>query len=226
MDTYVYIHVCCINQWQEVFANLMSEIRASGLYEDVKEIRCGIVGRYAPTALFDDPKIVIAGHSKNLKLYETSTLNLLREHARHADFNVLYLHTKGVSHVPDTPRYAHVLDWVRYLCHFTIHRHATCREELRTHDAVGVNLQGAAHNDSLHYSGNFWWATSRYIRTLDACVQSSHNAPEFWLTERRTGSYLSLWTSGVNHYDEPYPRDRYADTPTSPATQTSWPPAT
>jgi len=227
MDTYIYIHVCCINQWQDVFANLMSEIKASGLYEDVKEIRCGIVGRYAPTALFDDPKIVIAGHSNKLKLRETSTLNLLHQHARLADFHVLYLHTKGVSHVPGTPRHAHVLDWVRYMCHFNIHRHTTCREELRTHDAVGVNLQGAAaHDDCLHYSGNFWWSTSQYIRTLSACVQTSHNAPEFWLTEARTGSYLSLWTSGVNHYDEPYSRDQYADTATSPVTQTSWPPAT
>jgi hypothetical protein len=112
---------------------------------------------------------------------------------------------------------------VDYLCHFTIDRHAECREHLRTRDAVGVNLQGDAPGDALHYSGNFWWSTSRYLRTLDACVHSHHNAPEFWLTETRTGSYLSLWTSGVNHYDQPYPRERYVGAPPSSATQTSWP---
>jgi hypothetical protein len=87
-----------------------------------------------------------------------------------------------------------------------------------------VNLQGAEPGHCLHYSGNFWWSTATYIRTLKRCRQSSHNAPEFWLTESRAGSYLSLWTSGVNHYDQPYPAAGYVDRPASAETLTSWPP--
>jgi hypothetical protein len=224
MDTYIYIHVCCMNQWPEVFANLMYRIKESRLYDDVKAIRCGVVGAYGGTTMFDDPKIVISRHSDNLKLFETCTLNLLHEDAQREDFDVLYLHTKGVSHLPGTPRHSHVVDWVNYLCHFNIGQHATCRKHLHTHDAVGVNLQGVEPWNSLHYSGNFWWSKAAYIRTLNRCRQSSHNAPEFWLTESRAGSYLSLWTSGVNHYDRPYPLDRYVGKAVSAETRTSWPP--
>ena len=212
MDTYAYIHVCCLNQWQQVFASLMSRIKQSGLYEELTEIRCGVVGAYAATTVFDDPKVVIAGQSDNLQLYETSTLNLLHAHAQQEDFHVLYLHTKGVSHEPQTSAHANILDWVNYMSHFTIDQHARCRESLQTHDAVGVNLQDGHPDDALHYSGNFWWSKSAYIRTLSKCLQSSHNAPEFWLTETRSGSYLSLWTSGVDHYAEPYPQSRYVGT--------------
>jgi hypothetical protein len=113
---------------------------------------------------------------------------------------------------------------VNYLCHFNITQHQTCRAHLHTHDAVGVNLQGAAPNDMLHYSGNFWWSTSRYIRTLNKCIHAGHTSPEFWLTETRSGSYLSLWTSGVDHYDEPYAADRYVGMTLSTDAQTSWPP--
>jgi hypothetical protein len=223
MNTYIYIHVCCMNQWRDVFANLIYRIKESGLYDEVKGIRCGVVGRFGDATIFDDRKIEIA-HSGNVKLYETSTLNLLHEHARQEDFDVLYLHTKGVSHRPGTRRHAHVVDWVNYLCYFNIHQHATCRKHLHTHDAAGVNLQGAEPGNCLHYSGNFWWSKAAYIRTLNRCVHSSHNAPEFWLTESRAGSYLSLWTSGVNHYDQPYPPDRYIGRAVSSETRTSWPP--
>ncbi len=226
MDNYVYIHVCCLNQWQEIVASLMHKIKESRLYDDVKEIRCGVVGEYGDATVLNDPKIVIVGHSNDVKLYETSTLNLLHEHAQQEDFNALYIHTKGVSHGPTAPDHANVVDWVNYLSHFNISRHRTCRRYLQTHDGVGVNLLGTSPQETLHYSGNFWWSKSPYIRKLDRCVQSSHNAPEFWLTETRMGSYISLWNSGVNHYDDPYPIDRYAGQSVMRRIPTSWPPVT
>ena len=204
----------------------MRKIRDSGLYDKVKEIRCGVLGAYGDTTVFDDPKIVIAGRSADLQLYETSTLNLLHEHAQQEEFRVLYLHTKGVSHPLGTRHHDNVSDWVNYLCHFNISQHETCLEYLRTHDGVGVNLQGEVFPDTLHYSGNFWWSKSQYLRTLEPCVRSSHNAPEFWLTETRKGSYMSLWTSGVNHYDDPYPASRYVREEMPHGAPTSWPVAT
>jgi hypothetical protein len=208
--SYIYIHVCCLNHWQDVFASLIHKIKDSGLYEMVKEIRCGVVGEYEDASVFDDPKITIVGHARDVSLRETSTLNLLHEHAQREEFDVLYVHTKGVSHDPDSFCFVNVREWVEYLCHFNIYRHERCRALLRTYDAVGVNLQGGrSEGDALHYSGNFWWSKASYIRTLNRCEQTSHNAPEFWLTETRAGSYRSLWHSGVNHYHEPYPASRY-----------------
>jgi hypothetical protein len=210
LNSYVYVHVCCLNHWRDVFASLIHKIKDSGLYDVVKGIRCGVVGEDVDASAFDDPKITIVRRSHDVTVYETSTLNLLHEHAQREEFNVLYVHTKGVSYGPDSDRFANVRDWVEYLGHFNIYRHRTCRALLHTHDAVGVNLQGGENeDDALHYSGNFWWSKASYLRTLNPCEQTSHNAPEFWLTETRVGSYVSLWTSGVDHYQEPYPASRY-----------------
>ena len=37
MKTYIYFHICCINNYETVFYNLMDKIKNSGLYNDVTE---------------------------------------------------------------------------------------------------------------------------------------------------------------------------------------------
>jgi len=32
-----------------------------------------------------------------------------------------------------------------------------------------------------HYSGNFWWANSTYIKKLPKVIGGSYTAPEFWI---------------------------------------------
>ena len=41
---YVYIHVCCINNWQDVFRNMLHQIHESGLYDKINEIRTVVIG--------------------------------------------------------------------------------------------------------------------------------------------------------------------------------------
>lgn len=40
MNIYIYFHICCINNWKDVFNNLFNKIKDSGLYDIIKEIRC------------------------------------------------------------------------------------------------------------------------------------------------------------------------------------------
>ena len=70
MNIYVYIHVCCINHWQDTFTSLMHKMRDSGLYDKISEIRCGVLGNYDEASIFNDPKIVIVNQSQNLELYD------------------------------------------------------------------------------------------------------------------------------------------------------------
>ena len=116
MKTYVYFHVCCINNWKEVFSLLMSSIHISGLYDRVDEIRCGILGDFSESKqLFDDPKIKILYNLFDISLYETPTLNFLHEDSKTEDFKALYIHTKGIKHYRDPTREPFVKDWVDYL---------------------------------------------------------------------------------------------------------------
>ena len=176
---YIYIHVCCINNWREVFNQLIADIKESGLYDKINRIRCNILAKDDfDYELFADGKIEIVGISNNLNLYEISTINLIHEHSYVEDFNVLYLHTKGVT----KPESTTVKDWVKYLCYFNIYKHDDCLKELEIYDVVGINLQEIPE---LHYSGNFWWSKSEYVRKLEKCVYKNYNSPEFWISEKK-----------------------------------------
>lgn len=203
MKIYIYLHVCCINNWIEVYQKLLSDIKKSGLYEKIEKIRCVLLSKTGvPDDLFRDKKIEIIGVYSDLALYEQATLHPLHDHALVEDFYVLYLHTKGVRHNNENPC---VVDWVRALSYFNIYKHETCIQGLNNYDTVGVNLQDSP---CIHYSGNFWWSTSSHLRTLPKCDRACYNSPEFWVTSN-SGKYLNLWSSGLNHYKERCPDSLY-----------------
>lgn len=202
MKVYIYIHICCIHNWEEVFRKLIATIKASGLYDKVEKIRCvALTKSGVPDELFRD-KVELIGIYSNLNLYEQATLHPLYDHSLKEDFHVLYLHTKGVRHNNKNPC---VIDWVNYLSYFNIEKHEDCLKGLEENDAVGVNLQ---KEPCLHYSGNFWWSKASHLRTLQKCAYSCYNSPEFWVTSVK-GKYLTLWSSNVNHYQELYPESLY-----------------
>jgi hypothetical protein len=205
---YVYIHICCINNWKDIFEKLLLDIKLSKLYDKVKKIRCNILTTNKDDLhMFYSDKIEIIGISSDLNLYETSTINLLYEHSKHEDFEVLYIHTKGVRHNNSN---LNVTDWVNYLSYFNIYKHEICISHLKEYDAVGVNLKREPNsNIPIHFSGNFWWSKSSYIKTLQKCEHTCYNSPEFWVTSMNNGKYLSLWESNINHYEVPYKPSQY-----------------
>lgn len=210
MNIYIYIHICCINNWKNTFLNLYLNIKNSGLYNIIKGIKCNILSANKLDVLFfnnlNDSKIEVIGIDNDLNLYETPTINLLYDHALSEDFYVLYIHTKGVKH-NDTNR--NVTDWINYLTYFNIQKYDTCIKSLLEYDTVGVNLN--TYNCPTHYSGNFWWSKSEYIKKLEKCIYNNYNSPEFWLTEKKIGKYLSLWNSNIDHYNERYAEHNYCD---------------
>jgi len=203
MNNYIYIHVCCINNYEKIFNKLLHKIKDSGLYDEINEIRCCVLGEYN-VKLFNDPKIIIRNKTENIKLYEVFTINTLYEDAQKEDFNVLYLHTKGVS----KPGNKNISSWTSYMCYFNIYKYKECLEILKNNDTVGVNLQDLP-GQKCHYSGNFWWSKTDYIRKLSKCIYYNYNAPEFWITENKIGNYVSLWHSKWKHYKKIYPKKKY-----------------
>jgi len=207
MKTYIYFHICCINNYIEIVTKILKLVKKSGLYDIVDEIRVGLLGKYNDMdILLSDPKIVIRAHSDNYSIYERITLEALYIDAIHSTepFRVLYLHSKGVRHYQkDTMPY--VLDWVNYLLYFNVTRFKDCLEALQNADTVSVNFITIPEP---HYSGNFWWSNSTWICTLDPIIGPGYCDPEFWLT-RHKGNFISLWNSHGHHYDQFYPSSCY-----------------
>ena len=203
MNNYIYIHICCINNWKDIFNKLFFNIKESGLYNIITKIKCNFLTKNKEDAYYiKDDKIEIIGIKDDLNSYEPSTLNLLYEHAFLEKFNVLYIHTKGVKHNNTNPC---VTDWTHYLSYFNMYKYDICIKNLEEYDTVGVNLQDVPQ---LHYSGNFWWSKSDYIKKLKRC-ENSYHSPEFWITEKKIGKYLGLWLSNVNHYICRYDESNY-----------------
>lgn len=207
---YIYIHVCCVNNWAQVFESILFKIRDSGLYKRIDKIRCCVLGYpLEHVHLFRDPKIEVLQTNPNTDLFEPFTLNRLYADARDAKepFRVLYLHTKGVRYSGMNPN---VIDWVNYLCYFNIYHYSLCMEILDAgFSTVGVNLQ---NQPALHYSGNFWWATSTHIANVGPCIFKEYLSPEVWITEKILGKHACIAQSNVDHYKDPYPPEKYVNT--------------
>lgn len=96
---------------------------------------------------------------------EEVTLNRLWQHARSVDAKVLYAHTKGAAN-PNGANAAWrqrmtaavAVDWQR------------CVDLLDSHDAVGpywlTPEQFPWIGSTPFFGGNFWWATTSYLRRL------------------------------------------------------------
>ena len=208
---YIYFHICCINNWEEVVSNMIDQIKSNGLYDIVKEIRCSVLGEcnVDEHPLFSDPKIIIIYRSLDKSSYEREILKHLQRDSDKEDFYVLNLHSKGVTR----NRHKYITDWVDLLLHFNLKYHAKVIQLLQDGlDTVGVNLQGGELSPAtpLHYSGNFWWSKSSYIKTLSSKIGPNYCDPEFWLCQGKMGGkHACLWKSNVNHYHQPYDQSLY-----------------
>lgn len=207
MKNYIYIHLCCINNWRDIFYNIITQLKDSGLYHNIDEIRIGVLSEkdVRDQADFDDKKIKLLFCEKNLELHETPTLLKLRDDADKEKFRCLYLHGKGCS----KPDNLCVKDWVNYMLYFNLYKYRKIFELLATYDAVGVNLQN--NHNRLHFSGNFWWSKSDYIKKLNTSINIKDHgtfANEFWIC-MASKNFYSLNKSGLNHYHQRYPKEQY-----------------
>ena len=115
----------------------------------------------------------------------------------------MYLHTKGIG----APHNNKINDWTEMMLYFLVDKSSECIELLENHDTVGCNYLNRPHK---HYSGNFWWATSDYIKRLSQIPDGSvrHDA-ELWLLSNYFVKYYEIHNSKVNHYHTTYPCERY-----------------
>ena len=173
-------------------------------------------------ARFEIPTLQILHYYSKLNQYakahvHSSSDSRDRLAAERSDSYVLYLHTKGVSVVRDS---ASTRDWRQYMTYFSVELHRQCLKLFRMHaeyDAMGVNLLKARNNtdrEQWHFSGNYWWARTRYTASLPrlSIFRNGKYDAELWIGSGPVPVYLvSLYSSYKNHYIDPIPRDTYID---------------
>ena len=157
----------------------------SGLYK-LDDVNISIINKYSQEIYYEYNNYYEAITLK--KLYDFSLLN---------SGNYLYMHTKGCTRINDINKsdgysYKNVENWRNIMEHFTIEHWKLCNDYLEQYDLVGCNYMKKNYLPGVpaHYSGNFWWSTSNYIKKLPD--------PKLYLTtENRFNS--EFWIGRINH---------------------------
>ena len=166
----VYLHTYCRKDYQQIVLDKIRKMKLSGLWDNINKFFIPVSGmREQDKEFFEDlkylsNKIKIFEHVNPVFNNEPDTLNYIRNRAENFENNtpILYMHTKGVSYDHFIVN-KNVKAWVRYLDLYTIGHWKECMESLNEFDIAGGCYVGEPKK---HFSGNFWWANSDYIKTL------------------------------------------------------------
>lgn len=149
--------------WRDVVREQFAQLADAGL--------CRVFG----THVGDDPRwvqdeaasagldYVPAFCDPDWTLAEAPAIRLIQRMARNNNTPVLYLHSKGVSHDPAREPMYH--DWRRLMMQELVSRwrdHVPLLGGYGGYDAIGVNWW----RNHPHFSGNFWMASSDWLRKL------------------------------------------------------------
>jgi len=202
-NIFIFFHIATIGNYQEIVDEIFTELVNSNLIKIAEKINLCIVGM---------GNVSIPNH-KNLNIYQSDnisfgefyTLNKIKEFSDNTtnNYKILYIHTKGVTN----PNNVCVIDWRKYMIYFNINKHSNIVSLLENYDTCGVDL---VSEPTKHYSGNFWWANSFFIKKLPnideiskpsskAILTVRHNS-EFWLFMRE-GKNISIHNSNINVYE-------------------------
>ncbi len=231
---FIYLHICILNNWEEVTKNILTKINESGLINKIENIFLFVLGNITTDNLEKikkiqelNPKYKIKSFKNEVNTYERLTLNQLLDDCKNKYENckILYLHSKGITRYKQHC-YPNIVDWVEYLLYYNVTKYEECLNALNECDTCSINfrndkrfLNRTANNHRYHYSGNFWWANSDYIKTLNN-LEIRENfkdnqeytiyylEPEMWICSKAK-KCMCLNDSNIDHYNKSYKFDQY-----------------
>ena len=194
-----FIHSCHI---KEVGTSILENMVEMVLRQEFDKIFVVNIGE--PVNIVH-PKIQVIEYSKNIYSFELETINLIRTFSENQECDVLYLHTKGITH-----NHTNIKDWVTMMLYFLVEKTEECVEKLKEYDTVGCNLYlYYPRGCRSHYSGNFWWAKTSYLRTLPYLSIISRHDAEWWVMSNHRNKSYCMHNSNIVHYQSSYPKINY-----------------
>ncbi len=187
----VFYHVARMGQWEAVDQEIMGCLKSSGLLEHADHF--------------------IRNDCEDISRFEFPTIDMLREYSASNNCAVLYLHTKGVSRTGPS-----IDDWRACMLYWMVERWRECVDKLKGFDVVGYTR---CERPLPHFQGNFWWAKSTYLRTLDdprqikfipsVANQGERHKCEFWILSKQGRFYEPYNHRPVRPYADRNPRSSY-----------------
>jgi hypothetical protein len=184
---HVYVDHRRVTHCTHIIQRQFAKLQASGLLDQAECVHIGYVSSvpFPCKEVLGHPKIHIAAHQQNG--YEGVTTRYLKSICDNldSDIAVLYIHTRGTTRRADTP----AEDWTLMMEHFVIDRWRHALRMLHGCHTCGCEMWRHRHRvlkgeHSYHYSGNFWWAKSEYIKLLPPPTsETRHMESEDWVLQ-------------------------------------------
>lgn len=171
---YGFFHFCPKSLDNKIHNDIINEqintLIKSGLYSKSKKIYYGCnchncdvylnnyLNKYTKFERLDD------AICPNARTFENNTINGMIKFAKNSKelFYGYYIHTKGTTSKSDSQR-----NWRLFMMYWIVTRNDLCIDILnRGFNTVGVNYISLL-KFLRHYSGNFWWFSSNYLKNID-----------------------------------------------------------
>lgn len=139
---------------------------------------------------------------------ENDTISLIQNYCKkNDDANILYLHVKGITQ--NTKKTSdHREAWRKSMEDYVINKWRHCVKELETKELTGTRYLNAPLP---HFSGNFWWGRSDYLKNLISPLELVMKNKEIYKNaEDKNSSLIKLicchhhiaefWCAGAKKY--------------------------
>ena len=160
----------------------------SELYDTVDAIYCFLAGD--PTIMSQikeflqkgGKKIIIQAEGPNDTSQERFTLLKIHSLVKDGD-KFMYLHSKGVTRGQNEAIYW----WRLYIQRFCMKNIPNILSQLDTHDVAGPSYLADPYPP--HFSGNFWWSTGKYYKSLPVEIGPEYMDPETYILTKQPKMY-------------------------------------
>lgn len=195
---------------QDFYQPQILRLQQSGLADHIDHFEIHVAGGHEPLPMMLPETRRITYH-RDLEQAENQAMRDLWRYAQdNPGHRVLWFHSIGLSHhrEPDRQRKR---AWGEFLTFCNIDLWRQCQELLNFYDCVGADYInyasfGVPHTRmwAPHYSGNFWWATTNYVRGLDPCyldqeVPWQRYLGELWIGSNDPRAFM-IYRSAINPY--------------------------
>jgi hypothetical protein len=190
----VFYHLACMGNWQEVFKEQMLQLKQN----DFRQIKLIVLGTKEDIQIVNSTfgelkfEVEVIFQAPELTHFEKPALLAIEDYAKENEGYVLYLHSKGVSNPADGAK----VKWRNLMMRELVQNWESCMMQLPHYDAIGVNWRDMPPTS--HFCGNFWYASTKYLRKL-ANFKQYYDNPRYQIWDRIENKRLGceFWISSV-----------------------------
>ena len=187
---YHFYHVYADGVWQPMLDDHIHILKKYNLYENLSFFGVGIVGSKPNIQLvktFLEEKninynLVFESGDACENQYEQETLDQIKEFCQDNEGFVLYTHTKGAANNFEVHR-----RWRKSMNYYNVVKWRDAILHLEENDITGCHWltpeKDGPQVTSPFFGGNFWWARTDYINTLNKPKRNTRWDAEGWIGE-------------------------------------------